>query len=30
MATARVNYLRATNGELWGKPCSGVESKYLA
>jgi site-specific DNA recombinase len=29
MATSRLNYLRTTNGQLFGKPASGVESKYL-
>lgn len=26
---AREHYLRGTRGELWGRPASGVESKYL-
>jgi Recombinase zinc beta ribbon domain len=29
LRSSRQNYLRATNGELWGKPANGVESKYL-
>ena len=29
MGTSRLNYLRATDGKLWGKPANGVESKYL-
>jgi site-specific DNA recombinase len=29
LATSRLNYLRTTNGQLFGKPASGVESKYL-
>ena len=27
--SARKNYLRSHNGQLWGRPPSGVESKYL-
>ena len=26
---ARQNYLRGTGGQLWGRPSSGIESKYL-
>jgi site-specific DNA recombinase len=26
---ARASYLRATSGKLWGRPSSGIESKYL-
>ena len=29
MSTSRLNYLRTTRGELFGKPASGIESKYL-
>ena len=29
LGTSRLNYLRATDGRLWGKPANGVESKYL-
>jgi hypothetical protein len=29
MGTSRENYLRPTDGRLWAKPASGVESKYL-
>ncbi len=29
LATSRQNYLRHTDGKLWGKPANGVESKYL-
>jgi site-specific DNA recombinase len=29
MGTSRLNYLRTTDGKLWGKPANGVESKYL-
>jgi site-specific DNA recombinase len=29
ISTSRKNYLRATDGKLWGKPASGIESKYL-
>jgi site-specific DNA recombinase len=25
----RASYLRATNGQLWGRPANGIESKYL-
>jgi site-specific DNA recombinase len=25
----RASYLRATNGQLWGRPANGVESRYL-
>jgi hypothetical protein len=25
----RVSYLRATNGQLWGRPANGIESRYL-
>jgi len=28
-ATTRKNYLRQTNGQLWGRPCSGVAGRYL-
>ena len=27
--TARVSYLRGTDGKLWGRPARGTESKYL-
>ncbi|MGH7265673.1 MAG: recombinase family protein [Candidatus Rokuibacteriota bacterium] len=27
--TSRQSYLRATNGQLWGRPGNGIESKYL-
>jgi site-specific DNA recombinase len=26
---ARASYLRATNGQLWGRPANGIESRYL-
>ena len=29
LGSSRLNYLRATDGRLWGKPANGVESKYL-
>jgi len=29
LRASRANYLRTTNGQLWGKPPSGIESKYL-
>lgn len=29
LRTSRLNYLRTTDGKLWGKPANGVESKYL-
>lgn len=29
LAASRDVYLRGTGGQLWGKPASGVESKYL-
>ena len=29
LAGARETYLRRANGQLWGRPASGVESKYL-
>jgi hypothetical protein len=25
----RASYLRATNGQLWGRPANGIESRYL-
>ena len=29
LRTSRANYLRHTDGRVWGKPASGIESKYL-
>ncbi len=29
LKTARDSYLRATGGQLWGRPANGIESKYL-
>jgi site-specific DNA recombinase len=29
LKTSRASYLRATNGQLWGRPGNGVESRYL-
>ena len=29
LGASRLNYLRATDGKLWGKPANGIESKYL-
>src|SRR5207244_12322030 len=29
LATSRQNYLRHTDGRLWGRPANGVESKFL-
>ena len=29
LGASRLNYLRATDGRLWGKPANGIESKYL-
>ncbi|MCZ6918505.1 MAG: recombinase family protein, partial [Gemmatimonadetes bacterium] len=29
LSSSRQNYLRHTDGKVWGKPASGVESKYL-
>jgi hypothetical protein len=29
LRTSRANYLRHTDGQLWGKPANGVESHYL-
>ncbi len=29
LETARQSYLRGTNGQLWGRPAEGFESKYL-
>ena len=29
LTTSRRNYLRHTNGRVWGRPANGVESKYL-
>ncbi len=29
LKASREAYLRATNGQLWGRPASGVESRYL-
>lgn len=29
LETTRAIYLRSTSGQLWGRPTSGVESKYL-
>ena len=29
LRTSRQNYLRHTDGRLWGRPTNGVESKYL-
>jgi DNA invertase Pin-like site-specific DNA recombinase len=29
LSSSRANYLRHTDGKLWGKPANGVESKYL-
>jgi site-specific DNA recombinase len=29
LRTSRLNYLRATEGKLWGKPANDVEWKYL-
>ena len=29
LGASRLNYLRHTDGKLWGKPANGIESKYL-
>ena len=29
LSSSRTNYLRHTDGQVWGKPANGVESKYL-
>lgn len=29
LGASRLNYLRETDGKLWGKPANGIESKYL-
>jgi len=29
LKTSRQSYLRATNGQLWGRPGNGIESRYL-
>ena len=29
LSGSRLNYLRKTDGRLWGKPANGIESKYL-
>jgi DNA invertase Pin-like site-specific DNA recombinase len=29
LAASRAGYLRSTGGRFWGRPCSGVASKYL-
>jgi hypothetical protein len=29
LKTSGASYLRASNGQLWGRPANGIESKYL-